>query len=59
MNEYIEALYDEKPKIVMLQGGSWGEYDGEIKNYVESEKYELIYSRSGMIDEGPLVFIKY
>ena len=57
-NNYIDQLYEEKPKIIVLQSGNWGKYDGEIKEFIESEKYELLYPVTGLDNDEAKVFIK-
>ena len=57
MNEYIEELHIEKPKIIVLQGDGWGNYDGEIKDFLNTEDYELIYKAYRESGNGPMVFM--
>lgn len=55
--EYIEGLRNERPKIIVLQGDGWGNYDGEIKDFLDTEDYDLIYQAYREAGNGPMVFM--
>ncbi len=56
LGEYIDGLRIEKPKIIVLQGDGWGDYDGDIKEFLEEEEYDLIYQAYREDGNGPMVF---
>jgi len=56
MEEYIQGLENEHPKIIVLQGDEWGNYDGEIKEFLDTHNYELIYQAYRENGNGPMVF---
>ena len=57
LTEYIEELRNERPKIIVLQGDGWGNYDGDIKDFLDTEDYDLIYQAYRESGNGPMVFM--
>ncbi len=55
--EYIDGLRNERPKIIVLQGDGWGNYDGDIKVFLDTEDYEMIYQAYREAGNGPMVFM--
>ena len=55
--EYLEELHKEIPKIIVLQGDGWGNYDGDIKDFLDTENYELVYQAYREAGNGPMVFM--
>lgn len=56
-DEYYSQLAEEKPTIIVLEGKNWGNYEGEMKEFLDRENYELLYSQNEEIT-SPKVFIR-
>ena len=56
LDEYIEGLRSEHPKIIVLQGDGWGDYEGEIRKFLDTEDYELIYQAYRDAGNGPMIY---
>jgi hypothetical protein len=55
MNEYLTQLQAELPKIIVVQAGR---KDDTISNFLENNKYELIWSQNGESLDGALIYYK-
>lgn len=55
MEDYMKQMKNEQPAIVIVQKGHW---DDNIKQFLQENDYELIWTESEKMSEGALAFHK-